>query len=190
LLIQIINQHRANMSVANKRISSLPSVAGTSLRAHFASLKSCTHKLALYAGCYVYIGNFMLKSLSVLLFLFSFQVLAGEYASEANENPFKDGELNAKYEGELTAIGGIILKQIVVENNKVYLLDLKTPSIKPIWVTSFITPEGKKAVEIGDNVIFKGYISRTDNLDETGELMTAIKSETLLMAIYALNQGV
>lgn len=33
-----------------KRISSLPSVAGTSLRAHFAVLKSCTHKLVLYVG--------------------------------------------------------------------------------------------------------------------------------------------
>ena len=44
-------QNRTNIQQHNKRISSLPSVAGTSLRAHFATLKSCTHKLALYAGC-------------------------------------------------------------------------------------------------------------------------------------------
>ena len=49
----MFNQNQVKSTSANKRISSLPSVAGTSLRAHFASLKSCTHKLALCAGCYV-----------------------------------------------------------------------------------------------------------------------------------------
>ena len=48
----MFNQNRVKSSKSNKRISSLPSVAGTTLRAHFATLKSCTHKLALYAGCY------------------------------------------------------------------------------------------------------------------------------------------
>jgi len=46
-------KNRLKSTKYNKRISSLPSVAGTTLRAHFATLKSCTHKLALYAGCYV-----------------------------------------------------------------------------------------------------------------------------------------
>ena len=46
-------QNQVKSTCPNNRISSLPSVAGTTLRAHFASLKSCTHKLALYAGCYV-----------------------------------------------------------------------------------------------------------------------------------------
>ena len=45
-------QNRNKVKQHNKRISSLPSVAGTTLRAHFALLKSCTHKLAHYAGCY------------------------------------------------------------------------------------------------------------------------------------------
>jgi hypothetical protein len=49
----LLYQNRNKFRLPNNRISSLPSVAGTSLRAHFASLKSCTHKLALYAGCYV-----------------------------------------------------------------------------------------------------------------------------------------
>ena len=49
----MFNQNRVKSTGANNRISSLPSVAGTTLRAHFALLKSCTHKLALYAGCYV-----------------------------------------------------------------------------------------------------------------------------------------
>jgi hypothetical protein len=49
----MFNQNQVKSTSANKRISSLPSVAGTNLRAHFALLKSCTHKLALYAECYV-----------------------------------------------------------------------------------------------------------------------------------------
>jgi len=47
----MFGQNRNKFRLPNNRISSLPSVAGTSLRAHFALLKSCTHKLALYAGC-------------------------------------------------------------------------------------------------------------------------------------------
>jgi len=46
-------QNRTKLKQHNNRISSLPSVAGTTLRAHFTSFKSCTHKLALYAGCYI-----------------------------------------------------------------------------------------------------------------------------------------
>jgi hypothetical protein len=56
----MFGQNRVKSIRSNKRISSLPSVAGTILRAHFASLKSCTHKLALYAGCYVRV-EFKLK---------------------------------------------------------------------------------------------------------------------------------
>jgi hypothetical protein len=131
----------------------------------------------------------MLKNLSILFFLIPTQIFAGKYASEANENPFQSGELNAKYEGEATALGGTVLKHILVNNNNLYLLDLKTPSIKHVWVTSFIKPQGKEVVEVGDNVIFKGYISVASSLDDTKELEKAIKSKTLLMAIYALNKG-
>jgi hypothetical protein len=49
----MFSQNPNKFGLANKRISSLPSVAGTSLPAHFALLKSCNHKLALYAGCYM-----------------------------------------------------------------------------------------------------------------------------------------
>ena len=131
----------------------------------------------------------MLKYLSILLFLIPIQTIAGKYANEANDNPFQNGELNAKYEGEATALGGTVLKHIIVNNNNLYLLDLKTPPIKNIWVTSFIKPQGKENVEVGDNVIFKGYISIASSLDETKELEKSIKSKTLLMAIYALNKG-
>ncbi len=60
----MFNQNRVKSTFANKRISSLPSVAGTSLRAHFASLKSCTHKLALYAGCYMPVRTFKIFALN------------------------------------------------------------------------------------------------------------------------------
>ncbi len=49
----MLYQNQVKSTCPNNRISSLPSVAGATLRAHFASLKSCTHKLVLYAGCYV-----------------------------------------------------------------------------------------------------------------------------------------
>jgi hypothetical protein len=140
-------------------------------------------------GRYVPMMKSMLKYLSIICVLFSIQTFAGKYSSEANDNPFENGELNARYEGEATALGGTVLKHIFVKNNNLYLLDLKTPPIKHIWVTSFIKPQGKEIVEVGDNVIFKGYISIASNLDDSGELKSAIKSKTLLMAIYALNKG-
>jgi hypothetical protein len=127
--------------------------------------------------------------LLILLFLTPIQAFAGKYANQANENPFHNGELNAKYEGEATALGGTVLEHITVNNNNLYLLDLKTPSINNIWVTSFVKAQGKEVVEVGDNVIFKGYISTASSLDETEELENSIQSKTLLMAIYALNKG-
>jgi hypothetical protein len=45
-----------------KHIGSLPSVAGTNLRVHFASLNSYSHKPALYAGWYVFQNIFMVPS--------------------------------------------------------------------------------------------------------------------------------
>jgi hypothetical protein len=45
-------QHRTKPKQHNKRISALPSVAGTTLRAAFASLNVPAHKFARYAGCY------------------------------------------------------------------------------------------------------------------------------------------
>ena len=131
----------------------------------------------------------MIKYLLILLFLTPIQAFAGKYANQANENPFHNGELNAKYEGEATALGGTVLEHITVNKNNLYLLDLKTPSINNIWVTSFVKAQGKEVVEVGDNVIFKGYISTASSLDETEELENSIQSKTLLMAIYALNKG-
>jgi hypothetical protein len=49
----MFNQNRVKSTGANNRINALPSVAGTTLRAAFASLNVPAHKLARYAGCYV-----------------------------------------------------------------------------------------------------------------------------------------
>jgi hypothetical protein len=49
----MFNQNRVKSTGANNRINTLPSVAGTTLSAAFASLKASAHKLARYAGCYV-----------------------------------------------------------------------------------------------------------------------------------------
>ena len=50
----------------------------------------------------------------LLAIIFSIVILgqplnAGEYAQEANDNPFLNGELNSKFRGEVTAIAGEIL---------------------------------------------------------------------------------
>lgn len=132
----------------------------------------------------------MYRIIICLSLIFSCQIQAGEFAKQANENPFLSGELNPQYEGELTALGGTVIDHIVVENNNVYKLDLRIKDIKPIWVTSFIKPEGKQKIEKNDKVVFKGYISKSNSLDPTGKLVSVIKSNTLLIAIYAQNQGI
>ena len=45
-------QNRNNIEQHNNRINALPTVAGTTLSAAFASLKAAELKLARYAGCY------------------------------------------------------------------------------------------------------------------------------------------
>jgi hypothetical protein len=49
----MFNHNRVKSSKSNKRISSHPSIAGTTLRAHFASLKMCAHKVSGYVGCHM-----------------------------------------------------------------------------------------------------------------------------------------
>ncbi|WP_163935028.1 hypothetical protein [Paraferrimonas sp. SM1919] len=127
--------------------------------------------------------------LILLLTLISMFATAGKYAREANENPFLDGQLNAKYQGEVVAIAGDVITKMMVDNHRFYLLDLKTEGLKNIWVTSFIQPQGKPTVDVGDNIIFQGYISTSSDLDPSGKLHSAIKSQTLLLAIRAKNNG-
>lgn len=132
----------------------------------------------------------MYRIITLFTLVFSLQIQAGEFAKQANDNPFLSGELNPQYEGELTALGGTVIDHIVVESNNVYKLDLRIEGIKPVWVTSFVKPEGKQKIERNDKVVFKGYISKSDSLDPTGKLLSAIESKTLLIAIYAQNQGI
>ena len=53
----MFNQNRVKSTGANNRINALPTVAGTTLSAAFASLKASAHKLARYAGCYVSVSK-------------------------------------------------------------------------------------------------------------------------------------
>ena len=131
----------------------------------------------------------MFKIVLVFSLFLSANCFAGEFAKEANDNPFLNGELNPKYEGEATALGGTVVSHIVFDNKNFYKLDLKIEGIKPIWVTSFIQPDGKQTIEAGDRAVFKGYISKSISLDSSGKLNSAIKSDTVLLAIYIQNQG-
>ena len=120
-----------------------------------------------------------------MLALFSHSLIAGEYAQEANDNPFANGELNSKYEGEVTALAGEILEIKPTEQNfPVYKLNLNIEGIKPIWVTS-IAPKPEGGIKVGDNIIFKGFISTSSGIDSSGKLGKITGSNTLLMAIQS-----
>ena len=125
----------------------------------------------------------MNKILATVFLALSFQSYAGPYAKEANENPFLDGELNPKYEGELAAISGDIVKIIDMPNGyPLYKLNLNMAGIKPIWVTN-IGSFSEGEITKNSKVIFRGYIASADNLDETGQIRAKTGSETLLLSI-------
>jgi hypothetical protein len=127
----------------------------------------------------------MRKFLSIIFLSLSFTVMSGEFAKEANDNPFLNGELNPKYEGELIALSGDIVEIIDGHNGKkLYKLNLNIAELKSIWVTSF-APFAEGEVSISSKLIFKGYIATADNLDSTGKLKSKIMSDTLLLALKA-----
>ncbi|MBB1307754.1 hypothetical protein [Pseudoalteromonas sp. SR43-5] len=121
----------------------------------------------------------------VVVALLSHSLIAGEYAQEANENPFLNGELNSKYEGEVTALAGDVVEiQPTEQNFPVYKLNLSIVGVKPIWVTS-IAPKPEGGISVGDKMIFKGFISTTLATDPSGKLGKITGSKTLLMAIQS-----
>jgi len=124
--------------------------------------------------------------ISILIILVSIQPsIAGKYAQEANDNPFKNGELNLKYEGEKTALAGEILEiKPTKQKFPIYKLNLRIEGIKHIWVAS-IAPSTNGEIKVGDLMIYKGFISSTSELDPSGELEKIINSKTLLMAIQS-----
>lgn len=154
------------------------SAAGLALRC--ASCQPHTKALCI-KGNIVKINFIILLMLSLL----GQPAISGDFAQEANDNPFLNGELNAKYKGEATALAGEILEiKQTKQKYPVYKLNLRIKNIKNIWVTS-IAPPPKGGVNIGDMIVFKGFISTASELDPSGELETLIKSKTLLMAVQS-----
>ncbi|TRX56826.1 hypothetical protein [Thalassomonas sp. M1454] len=122
---------------------------------------------------------------TLLILLISISAFSGQYAKEANDNPFLNGELNPKYEGELTALSGDIVEIIDGhKGKKLYKLNLNIAGLKHIWVTSF-APFAEGEITINSKLIFRGYIATSDGLDSTGKLKLKIESETLLLALKA-----
>ncbi|TLU61882.1 hypothetical protein FE810_13785 [Thalassotalea litorea] len=127
----------------------------------------------------------MRKILALFFLSLSFSAFSGQYAKEANANPFLNGELNPKYEGELIALSGDIVE--IIEGHKgkkLYKLNLNIAGLKHIWVTSF-APFAEGEISINSKLIFRGYIASSDGLDSTGKLKSKINSETLLLALKA-----
>tara|TARA_R110000751_G_scaffold295375_1_gene403590 strand:+ start:94 stop:489 length:396 start_codon:yes stop_codon:yes gene_type:complete len=120
-----------------------------------------------------------------LILSISFSAFSGQYAKEANDNPFLNGELNPKYEGELTALSGDVVEIIDGhKGKKLYKLNLNIAELKHIWITSF-APFSEGEITINSKLIFRGYIATSDSLDSTGKLKSKIESETLLLALKA-----
>ena len=125
------------------------------------------------------------RLVAVLLFVWSQFVIGGPYAKEANDNPFLNGELNAKYEGEVTVLASEIIDlKPTKEDFPVYKLNLRINGVKNIWVTSIThAPEG--GIKLGDMMVFKGFIASSNALDPDGDLEKITGSKTLLMAIQS-----
>ena len=104
---------------------------------------------------------------------------------DANNNPFLNGELNQKYEGQKTALAGQVMEiKPTKQKYPVYKLNLRLKGINPIWVTS-IAPNPGGEIKVGDMIIFKGFIATSEKTDPSGELEKLIQSKTLLMAIQS-----
>ena len=115
----------------------------------------------------------------------SVQLMGGEYAKEANENPFLDGELNPKYEGEVTALLGVVVDlKPTKQKYPVYKLNLGIDGVNHIWVTSIASqPDG--GIKLGDAIVFKGFITSAASTDPSGELGRMISRKMLLMAVQS-----
>jgi hypothetical protein len=158
-----------------------PFVASASL--HVAT-KGNPQKMPLNAALCIN-GIEMKKYIFAILTLFSSFVYAGEYAKEANDNPFLNGQLNPKYEGEVIAIAGEVVEIKPTEQNYLALkINLRLPNIESIWISS-IAPQPDGGIKVGDMLIFKGFISTTESLDQSGKLKKLTGSNTLLMAVQS-----
>ena len=119
-------------------------------------------------------------ALVVLSIIFSSYVLA-----QSPDDPFLNGELNLEYEGQLTGLAGEVIDiKDTKQKFKAYKLDLKIEGIKPIWVSSIASIPGGE-LKVGDEIIFKGYISSASGLDPSGDLEATISSKSLLLALRA-----
>ncbi len=122
---------------------------------------------------------------SLIILILPLAIAEGPLAKEANDNPFLNGVLNAKYEGEVTALAGEIISiEPTPPKYPVYELNLRIEGVKNIWVTS-IAPEPEGGLKIGDMVLFKGFISKSSNLDPKGDIEKITRGKTLLMAIQS-----
>ncbi len=126
----------------------------------------------------------MIRLFQIILFtlpiLFSVQAF-----SQSPDNPFLNGELNLEFEGQITGLAGEIIEiKETKQKYPAYKLNLKIKGIKPIWVSS-IAPIPGNVLKVGDEIIFKGYISSSSGIDSTGELEAIINSKSLLLALRA-----
>lgn len=128
----------------------------------------------------------IVSALSVLVLSIIVVALATEdKAKLANENPFYNGELNVRYEGELTALAGRVISiKSDSKGREFYQIDLRLKGINHLWVSG-ITPFAEGDIKLGDELIFRGYIASSNSLDPSGEIRRLIGTHTLLLVLKA-----
>ena len=146
------------------------------------------HKYTTFYGSNVQIISFLAirnkvkKSMFLMLAILTISLFTQEVKA-LDGSPFSNGQLNPAYEGQMTPLAGEVIDiKSTKEKYSLYKLNLRMEGVDPIWVTSIGTqPMG--GIHIGDMIIFRGYISSTNKIDPSGNIVTLINSKTLLLAI-------
>ena len=101
--------------------------------------------------------------------------------SQEASNPFLNCDLNPSLIGQLTALQGEVIEIKDVEKGKLYFLDTKIIGMCPISIVNIARLS--RAITLGDQVIFKGYISTPKELGD--DLPEATDSKAILLSIAA-----
>jgi hypothetical protein len=121
--------------------------------------------------------------LALLLFPLASLASQPDLAKAANDNPFLNGKFNPAYVGQLAGIAGEVIEILDGSKNRtIYKLNLRIKGVETIWATR-IAPIPEGPLKIGDMIIFKGYISSSEELDSA--VAQKIGDKTLLLALRA-----
>lgn len=124
-----------------------------------------------------------MKALAAALFLLYAGAVgaAQDVALLLNSGVIVAGELNPGFHGRAVTIEAKVLEiKTSPDNTQVLKLALPHKEIKPIWATTFV-PLAKAEINIGDTLLFKGYIATTDSMDQSGKLRVMVEDSAAVL---------